>query len=283
MLQAEGWKPYHTLVGDVYVPNRTFGIYGRLLNAVGDAHDAMAYQKKDATARDALTDAGKRVGRLVKEEPYLQGLADLLQVFDNAGPGLEGFSASNLARLVPYAATARTIGTAMDPNEREAERGRNVPIGQSIRERARQQIGIRDELPVAQDVLGRPRENQQQGVFAVLPRVSPKRAEPTIAAFREAGVDIGGPKDNLTLDGIPVPLTPAEQRQWQTYRGEILARHAPGMPGKTWWSKPEAREAAMRDLLAQANAVADQKIQKDIGPEALRQRVREGVQKKRAS
>lgn len=282
MLQAEGWKPYHTLVGDTYVPNRTFGIYGRLLNVVGDAHDYLAYQKKDANARDLLTDAGKRVGRLIKEEPYLQGLADILDMFDSAGSGMEYVAGSNLARMIPYAATARTVGTALDPSERAPERGREVPLQEGVIQRAEQNLGLRSGLPVAQDVLGRPQENQQQGLWSVLPRMSPQKAEPTIAAFREANVDIGGPKEKLTLDGIDVPLTPAEQRKWQSYRGEILVRFAPGMRDKGWWSRPEARETAMRDILRQANETADQRVMRDIGAEAIRRRVRQGVDKKRA-
>jgi hypothetical protein len=157
-----------------------------------------------------------------------------------------------------------------------------VPLDQGIRQRVEQNLGRRSEIPVAQDVLGRERENQQQGIWSVLPKVSRRAAEPTIAAFREAGVDIGGPKDQLTIDGIPVPLLPPERRRWQTYRGEILAKYAPGMTSKSWWSRPEAREAAMRDVLRQANEAADSKIQKDIGADALRRRVREGIQKKRA-
>lgn len=222
MLEAEGWKPYHTLIGDTYVPNRTFGIYGRLLNAVGDAHDAMAYQKQDATLRDQMTDAGKRVGRLVKEEPYLQGLADLLAVFDSAGSGVEGFAASNIARLVPYAATARTVGTALDPSERQPDRGSDVPMQESIRQRTQSSLGMRSDLPVAQDVLGRPRENQQQGAWSVLPRLSPKKAEPLIQAYRDGGVDIGGPPDEV--DGVN--LSPAQQRRYQQVMGRELDRIA---------------------------------------------------------
>ena len=63
--------------------------------------------------------------------------------------------------------------------------------------------------------------------------------------FLDAGVDIGQPKDELTIDGIKIALTPSEQRQWQRYRGEMLERFAPGMarfaPAITAaWHRPQA-------------------------------------------
>jgi murein DD-endopeptidase MepM/ murein hydrolase activator NlpD len=244
MLQAQGWKPYHTLIGDTYVPNRVFGIYGKLLNAVGDAHDAMAYQKKDGTGKDTFNDAAKRVGENIKQEPYLQGLANILEMFEAQNPmgQAEYMAASNLARLVPYAATARTIGTAMDPNERTVDKdaGIGARIGQNL--------GARQSLPVAQDVLGRPRENQQQGVWSVLPRLSQRRDEPLIRAFQDGGVDIGRPPAEIS----GVKLTPAQQRQYQAVMGRELQRIAgPTVTAPNWQNIPPSAKKTLLETFQQ--------------------------------
>ncbi len=277
MLEAEGWKPYHTLIGDTYVPNRTFGIYGRVLNAVGDVHDAMAYQKKDANLRDQITDAGKRAGRLVKEEPYLQGLADLLAVFDSAGSGVEGFAASNIARLVPYAATARAVGTAMDPSERQPDRGADVPMQESIRQRVQSSLGLRSDLPIAQDVLGRPRENQQQGIAAVLPRLSPKKAEPLVQAYRDGGVDIGGPPDNVS----GVKLTPEQQRRYQQVMGRELDRLASPMVTAPNWqaTSPDVKKMLLETFQSTARTLAEVAISTEGGAKFQQDRTKATVDK----
>lgn len=277
MLQAEGWKPYHTLIGDTYVPNRVFGIYGRLFNVVGDSHDYLAYQKKDAGARDLVTDAGKRVGKLIKEEPYLQGLADILDAFDSAGSGLEYLAGSNLARLVPYAATARTIGTAMDPSERTTDRGKAVPLAEGVSQRVQSSLGQRADLPVAQDVLGQPKENQQQGVWSVLPRLSPKKSEPLVRAYLDAGVDISGPPPEI--DGVQ--LAPPQQRRYQAIMGRELERIAgPVVNGSTWANMPpNVKKQLLETFKATARTLAETAVSTEGGAKFAQDRAKATVDK----
>jgi hypothetical protein len=263
MLEAEGWKPYHALIGDTYVPNRTFGIYGRLLNVVGDTHDFMAYQKKDATVRGQITDAGKRVGALIKEEPYLQGLADILDAFDSAGSGLERVAASNATRLIPYAATARTIGTALDPAERTTDRGKDVPLSEGFGQRVAQSLGRRSNLPVAQNVLGQPKPNQQEGIFSVLPRMSSRQSQPLVRAYLDAGVDISA--SPAEVDGVKI--TPAQQRRYQSVMGQELERMAgPTVNGASWKTmSPQTKKILLETYQSTARTLAEVAVSREGG------------------
>ena len=210
--------------------------------------------------------------------------ADIMQAINAPnGSGLNSYGSSVLTRMVPYAATARAIGTAMDPNERTVDSGKGVDWQTTVSQRVQQGVGLRSGLPVAQDVLGRPKENPQQGLRSVMPALRDAKSDPAVRAFREAGVDIGEPPDAITIDGIQLALTPAEQRAWQRERGAILERYAPRLTERAWWGRPEARTAAMQDLLRQANEAANGRVQQQIGGDALRRRLRETAQQKRAS
>jgi flagellum-specific peptidoglycan hydrolase FlgJ len=235
-MRSQGWRPYSTLVDGVYVPNRVFGIYAPLLNAAADVHDSIAYAKDKSPASIASNYAG-RLGAQIQQQPYLQGISNIMQAIQagqggGLGSAAEQFASSTLTRMVPYAATGRAVGTALDPNERTVERGKNVPAETTIGQQVQQGVGLRGDLPIAQDVLGRPQANPQQGWGALFAKTSPEKADPIIKAFLDNQVDIGSPRQDLTIslygpDGkvsqsIPMPLTPAEQRTWNQLRGDAL-------------------------------------------------------------
>jgi cell wall-associated NlpC family hydrolase len=235
-MRSQGWRPYSTLIDGVYVPNRVFGVYAPLMNAAADVHDSIAYAK-DSSPGSITSDYVGRLGQQVQQQPYLQGISNIMQAIQaGQGGGLtsgaENYAASTITRMVPYAATGRFVGTALDPNERTIDRGKNVPASTTIGQQVQSGVGLRGDLPVAQDVLGRPQENPQQGWKAGFAKTSPEKADQIIKAFLDNQVDIGSPRQDLTIslygpDGkvsqsIPMPLTPAEQRTWNQLRGDAL-------------------------------------------------------------
>lgn len=275
MLEAEGWKPYHTLIDGVYVPNRVFGIYGKLLNAVGEAHDAMAYQRKDGNVG---SEALRRFGLLLKEEPYLQGLSDIMQAINAPnGSGLSSYGASTLTRMVPYASTARAIGTAMDPTERVVDSGKTVPWQENVSQRVQQGVGLRVGLPVAQDVLGRPKENPQQGLRAILPALRNAKSEPLVRAYLDAGVDISAPP--TSVEGVT--LTPAQQRRYQEVMGRELGRVAgPTVSSPTWQNTPPATQKMLLETFQDiAKTLAEVAVQSEGGADYWRQYTEATLQK----
>jgi hypothetical protein len=235
-MMSQGWRPYSSLVNGVYVPNRViWGVAAPLANVAGDFHDGIAYQKTGGDIGDLSTDMLGRFGSQLKQQPYLQGISDALSLFDPTQPmstKLAQYAASTATRMVPYASTARAASTSQDPMERTTDRGKGVDFGTQVGQRIESALGMRGALPVAQDVLGRPQENPQQGWKALFAKSSPEKADPIIKAFLDNQVDIGSPRQDLTIslygpDGkvsqsIPMPLTPAEQRTWNQLRGDAL-------------------------------------------------------------
>lgn len=284
MLRSQGWQPNSTLVAGRWVPNNVWGVFGPMFDAAGESADWYRYQKKDATAGQQMADAVKRAGTIFQNQAYLRGVGDLINAIKNPEVGLQSYLGSTAARLLPYAATGRTIAGAIDPVERSPERARDVGLPEAIRQGLKMSVpGLRQDLPAMQDSLGRPVENERSGAAAILPRNRQPKPDVTVQAFSDAGVDIGYPRNTMSMDGIDFELTPREQRQWQRYRGEILERFTPGLTQRSWWSNPAARKIALEDLMQQANGVADAKVQKDIGAAQIQRRVKDAMQKKKAS
>jgi hypothetical protein len=278
MMIDEGWRPYSTKVGGVWYPNRAFGPAEQLLNSAGELHDGLAYQKKDADSRALTMDALSRVGKLVKQQPYATGyatIADLLQF----GPAA---AAADLAtRVTPFAATARAIGTAADTKEREVDRGANVPLGEEFAQRWQQSTGQRSDLPVAQDVLGREKENPQPGILAFTGRMGWEHEDPIISAFQGAGVSIGDPPDAVES----VPLTPDEQRRWNTLRGQSIIKDTERMvTAGTLEKLPPARQAERLEAIkADASRRAAAELRREVGAAEWRRRQREAEAKEKAA
>ena len=293
MLRSQGWQANSTLVGGVWVPNNAFGVFGPMLDIAGEIGDGMRYQKADNP--NLGEDLAKRMLRVVKNQVYLRGLSDLIKATEDPGSFGASYAANVAGRLIPGGATARTVGNMTDPYERQVDSSKDVGYPEAIRQRVARGlpnsglpvdgvplpiIGGREDLPPAQDVLGRPQENERSGAAAFGPKTRTPKPDATIQAFTDAGVDIGFPPDAITIDGIKLELTPAEQREWQRLRGAMLEKYAGNLREKPWWNRPEARTKAMQELLREANAAAGGSLQRSIGAAELRRRLRESAQKK---
>jgi hypothetical protein len=279
-MRSQGWRPYSTLVDGVYVPNRVFGIYAPLLNAAADVHDAIAYSK-DKTPGSIASNYVGRLGQQLQQQPYLQGLSNVMQAIQagqggGLGAAAERYASSTITRMVPYGATARTIGTATDPYERTTDRGKNTPSETTIAQQVQGGIGARGDLPVAQDVLGRPQENQQQGAKALFARTSQERRDPVIQAFLDANVDIPIPPAKAG-DYI---MTTDEKRAWNAARGQYVMQHIPPTLGTL--TSPR-RQERLRDLLEMANEYADRAVERTIPLNQRSQRRREAEAAAKAS
>jgi antitoxin (DNA-binding transcriptional repressor) of toxin-antitoxin stability system len=248
-----GNRPYSIQVGDVFIPNRAFSGAEPLLNAAGETMDYLRFPKKDADDRSLTTEALTRVGRLIKQHPYAAGyatIADIAQFGPAAG------IADVATRLTPGAATARAIGTAGDTAERTVDRGAGVPILDEAYQRWQQATGQRVDLPVAQNILGEPKENPQQGVAAFFGRLGYAKDDPVIRVFQEARVFPGNPPDDVR----GIKLTPDEKRRWDTYRGEALRETIPDVADAVQGESPEVREKALRNAFQSAGRIAQGRL-----------------------
>jgi hypothetical protein len=285
-MRSQGWRPYSTLVDGVYVPNRAFGIYAPLLNAAADVHDSIAYAKDKSPASIASDYAG-RLGAQIQQQPYLQGISNIMQTIQaGQGGGLgnaaEQFASSTLTRMVPYAATGRALGTAMDPNERTVDRGKNVPAGTTIGQQVQQGVGLRSGLPIAQDVLGRPESNPQQGAGAAFAKTSLEKTDPTVKAFLDAGVDIPFPHQQITVGGSTLPIDEQERRRWSEVRGDALLNLIGPMAqdGALDRMPSGVRQQVLQQFLQSAADQADARVFSEMAPADRAQRIRDAVNTK---
>lgn len=278
----QGWQPNSTLIAGHYIPNRLFQRFAPMLDIAGEIHDALAYGKPGAKPKDLVNDLVKRSTSIATDQVGLSGLADLNDMLTNGfSSQFPGFAARSIVRYLPYGGVIRAGATATDPLQRRAEKWGDeaVPVGPVAQNLEMAIPGLRQNVPAVQTSLGQDAPNPQYGLGAVFPRVTTQRDDPTIRAFQQSGVDIGAPPDQLTIDAIPMPLTPAEQRQWNTARGEILQRFATGLTQRSWWNTPAAREMAMKELLQQANDAADERMKRTIGAAEIRRRLLESRDK----
>jgi hypothetical protein len=285
-LTDQGWKPYSSLVDGVYIPNRVAGVAGPLLNMAGDAHDALAYRKagQEITSPEFGLEVLQRIGAQIKQQPYLQSLADHLGLLDSSQSATSRaaqYAASTIDRMVPYGATARTIGTSQDPLERTPSRGKDVPLGEQIKQRAELGVGMRSGVPAAQDVLGRPQENPQQGWAALFPKTSTPKSDPVVQAYYGSGLNIPAPRTEITMGGSKIPLSPEEQRRFNELRGEQLIRLVGprATNGSLERMRPEARTALLESLLSTAGDMAATRVFQEIPAQDRSRRLREGLQK----
>jgi hypothetical protein len=136
-------------------------------------------------------------------------------------------------------------------------------------------------LPAKQDALGRPVQNEAAGPVAgafPFPRRTAEKEDPVLDAFAAAKVNIGEPKQQLTIDGIKIQLKPDEQRAWQSLRGDVLQQAVPKLIGKPALEKDGER--VLKSILDDASEVADERLKAQIGGEELRRRIREATARK---
>lgn len=280
LMRENGWLPQSTLVRgpdgqDYYVQNNKFGIYGKLLNVIGEVHDAMVYGKKDASIQDQIESTGKRFGMMFQNEAQLQGISDLLQAITDPGKHAIGYVGDLATRLTPYAATARDISTSQDTQERETDRGKNVPATTQIVQRWEQGTGQRSVLPVDEGLRG-PRENTSPGIWAFFPKASKAKNDPVVQTFLNANVDLPRERQSVTVDNkIPqaqrpagqpssyqIPLTPEKTRIWENARNRELVKLTESAFKNPLWDEmaPGAQQQLLQKYVEAAAKTADTSI-----------------------
>lgn len=298
LLRGQGWQPYSVKVGDNWVSYSNWGPAAVPFSMAAALAEANLYKKPSDNSLAQGLDTFRRFGELATEQTYLQGVGAFYKAAkDPQAYGtqwLTGFVTS----LVPFGSAVNTVGQAQDPLQRRPER---YDVGGAIAARL---PGLRESQPPAQDVLGRPIANEMAKTGFTLPlgtagespvvqvpvpgafspiRTSPIKDEPVLKAFTDAGVEIGRPSDTMTVDGVKISLTPAEQRRYLELRGQLIQRFAPRVINSAGYQRggPQAKEAALNGLLDDVLAAARDQMIGTIGGAEVTRRVREGA--KRAS
>lgn len=283
-LRATGWQPYSIKIGDQYWSYANFAPFSLMLSMGAAAAEAQKYAKPEKTdTLSMLADAAGRSVNVVQDMTVLAGIGSVIKSIQDPDRYGAQWLTQFLQTLIPAGSALNTIGQATDPNIRRAERDTfsNQVVG-GLKSRI---PGVRETVPAAQDPLGRAVPNEQTGMGALNPfRPTRERPDPTLQAFIDAGVDIGKPRENLTLrpGAPPIPLTPAEQRRWNELRGEQLQQVAPQVAQATSYQQAgrPSKELVLKRLLNNAGNAADAKLLGEIGEAEIRRRLTEAAKKK---
>lgn len=276
MLARTGWKPYSVYVNGVYLPNRAFGFGEQLLNATGEAADAIRYKKPDADTKALTMDALARIGNIAKQQPGANAYATISELVQ-FGPAAA--LADVAIRLTPGSSTSRQIATSMDPKERQPESGAGVGILEEAQQRYAVGTGYgRQGVPAKTDVSGQEVENPQQGWRAFVPRTSTYQGDPIITELLSKNVDLSRPRDAFTVTaaGADAPdggigtrtirLTPEEKERWQQYRWQQIEQAFPMTETDEFKTAPPSIKTRIwRATVQNAGRYADGMVKSDIG------------------
>lgn len=274
LLRSQGWQPYSVKVGDRWVSYSNWGPLSIPFALAASTAEAALYRKPDDGILAQIGDNFRRFGELGTEQTYLQGIGAFYKAVkepDRYGAQwLTGFVSS----LIPYGAALNTVGQVQDPYLREPEK---FNVEQALKARL---PGVREEVPIRQDVFGRPQENPISGAGALQPlRVSPDRPDPVAQAFLTAGVDIGQPSKSITYQGAKITLTPDEQRAFERYRGEQLRTLVERETQSPVWGRrtPAQQKQKLEEFKRSASERAQQQILREMQDRVQRVRQAKGL------
>jgi len=227
LLQSKGWQPYSVRVGDKWVSYSNWGPASIPFAMAAAAAESQRYAKPGAETLDLVLDGTRRTAQIAQEMTYLQAIGAAWKGITDPTQYGSQFLNDTITSLIPYGSTINTVAQAFDPTARRPDRFNVLDAIQSRLPSGTPLIGGRSEVPVSQDVLGRPLPNQAAGAMALFPgRVSTERNDPVLSEFDRVGYAPPAPPKTLTRTGFTYELTPDEQRQIYEQAGQLIAQRA---------------------------------------------------------
>ncbi len=242
-LLTTGWKPDHFKIPGWpnYIPTRVLGPLAIPLGATANwVEQTQMYAKAEDTQTAQMLRALSGWKNVFANNTYMGDLYSYLEIATSSGPNTlvkalreASFVTSGIisSQLVPSSGMMRSIARGEDIYQRESDRITQPDLGEFVQAtKSNIMQGIprfRPDLPVKQDLIGRPVRNPNQGVVgALLPPMSEEAPSPLIDAMRSADIGLSrAPKELSTgISGVSMPLTKEEQREWQQMYGELLQK-----------------------------------------------------------
>lgn len=224
LLRAEGWQPYSIRVGNDWVSYANWGPAAMPFSQAAAAAEAVRYGKPGDDVGTLVLDGISRTAQIATEQTYLKSIGTAWKGMTDPEHFGSQWVSDTITSLVPFGSTINTVAQAGDPYARRPDKfdvvgslRNRLPSGTPV-------IGGREQVPVVQDVLGRPSPNVRQGLDAINPLlISRDRDDPVLQEFDKVGVAPPAPLVSLTRNGNSIELTPEEQRQIQASAGELIA------------------------------------------------------------
>jgi hypothetical protein len=281
LLRSKGWQPYSVKIGDRWVAYNNWGPVAIPLASAAALAEAQRYRKAGVGEWDPAVwvDGIRRTAQIVTDQTYLQGVAAVFKGLDNPqqfGPTL----VNNLVTtFVPLGGALATLGQYQDPYQRRIE-GLNplqavqtrLPVGAPI-------IGGREQVPIAQDVLGRPMPNVREGVVGALSpaQVSPTRADPVLEELDRLGVTVSAADPIITRSGAEFKLRPEDQRALNVAAGDQITQALNKEMATAAYQRysPADKRARLEAIIKRVHTVTRDNWIRGLPREELNRRVRE--------
>lgn len=281
MLRAQGWQPYSLKLGDHYVSYANWGPVATPLAMAAGAAEAIQYRKQNAANVPAiLVDAGRRTAKLVTEQSYLQGIGAIWKALEQP----DRYSAQTLGQmmtsLVPYGSALNTLGQARDPLQRQVGKVADVGLPAYLQQSVEARLpGLREQLPAAQDQLGRPIPNEAEGAGALNPlRSTTIRSNAVLQELLTNGADIGEPPTSVRN----VDLTPAEQRTVNEKAGQYIERNVQAVMADADYQKADdlGKQRALQRAVERGRMQAGGELLQSLSEAEIKRRLEESRAKR---
>jgi hypothetical protein len=285
-LRAQGWQPHSLNLAGQYVdyshlppamqgPLRAAGAYADAVEAAKQANRPLSTQSPLGAAAASLFHT---VGTTFADDTPLRTLSDIYQLFKDPtqAPSIASTTLANMVgSYVPMSAAVRGATIAADPNARKPNALFPGSFGQALEQNL---PGLRGNVPIAQDVLGRQQQNPQQGLGALLPSIGKGTPSPVAGAFAESGMGIAQPPPTVAWNGREIRLTPDEKQTYQRIAGERLQVVAGKMLESPAWQALQARvdagderaraimQTRLDPLVQQAHQYAETQVIRGMSP-----------------
>lgn len=252
-LVRTGWQPYSMKVGDKYYSFQGMEPIGALMAIAADYAEYAKYEPDATKVEEVFMGATYGLYEYLKEQPYLQGIADVgkLVGFSESGKvdgekivnGLTKQFGGFMIGGSPggaYNSSVAAIDRLLDPTKKDVKASPELPMGirgfvEAFNNYRSRLPYFSESVPEALNLWGEPQKRSQGNPLElVLPtRVSPEQFSEVDDLLVEIGSPIGVPdrKTSFTLGGeggisAPVELGPEQYNR-------LLAIYGQETPAKT--------------------------------------------------
>jgi len=229
LLQSQGWQPYSVRIGDHWLSYSNWGPAAIPFAMAAAAAETQRFAKPGSQNQtlDLVLDGVRRTSQIAQQMTYLQAIGSVWKGMTDPTQYGSQFVNDTLTSLIPYGSTVNTIAQAFDPTARRPDRLNVLDAIQSRLPSGTPLIGGRSEVPVSQDVLGRPLPNQAAGGMAFFPgRVATENNDPLLKEMDRIGYAPPAAPKTISRTGFTYELTPDEQRQIYEQAGNLIAQRA---------------------------------------------------------
>lgn len=268
---------------------------GPMMAAGAYADAYQAYVKAQATqarsgpqaygVEDPLTAAAgqlvSEVGTQLAAATPMRTLADLsdaLQSGSSATGAALGAASSLGSRvlggLMPESGLVRSIAQMTDPSQRQTLYPQTLgQLPQSVLENVQQNIpGLNQQLPARVDALGRALPNPLQGLGELSPfKAASGVSSPILQAYENAGVGLQGAPSTISFGPThEIPLTPAQQRTFEQYRGQLLQQTVGPLVNSDQFKQmdPQTQKLVLSRINTNMTTAATAMLRGDLAPNA---------------